>query len=64
MGKIISAGKRQKGILREYQKNHVRNVQFLPLRATTFDDRTNISTMNIADDGNSHTCKWEYGTIN
>jgi len=28
------------------------------LRATTFDERTNISTMNIADDGNSQTCKY------
>lgn len=25
------------------------------LRATTFDERTNVSTMNIADDGNSQT---------
>jgi len=33
---------------------------FVPLRATTFDERTNISTMNITDDGNSQTCKYSY----
>jgi len=27
----------------------------MTLRATTFDERTNISTMNIADDGKSQT---------
>jgi hypothetical protein len=39
---------------------HGENVQCLPLRATTFDERTNISTINMTDDGNSQTCKKNY----
>jgi hypothetical protein len=39
---------------------HGGNVQCLPLRATTFDERTKISTINMTDDGNSQTCKKNY----
>jgi hypothetical protein len=42
---------------------HGENVQCLPLRATTFDERTNISTINMTDDGNSQTCKKKLQSI-
>ena len=43
------------------QRNFViHKVKFKPFKATQFDDKTNMSTMKRAEDGNSQTCQWKW----